>query len=468
MILTPKLRFWFCGLAVLAGCARFQPQPLSPETTAARLDARRLDNPGLKSFLAANAGGLPSSWPLAKWDLPSLTLAAFYFHPDLAVARAQWRVAQAGVQAAGARPNPSLSFSPSYDTQIPGNFSPWLIPVTFDIPLETAGKRSKRVAEAERAAESARYGFALAAWQIRSGVRACLLEFTFANRRAELLSQQFAAQTGIVQLLQGRLEAGAIARPNLTLAQVAGHKTQLDLSDARARQSDARSRLAQALGLSLAALDGVQFEFEGSAPKTGALDAKKARAVALRQRADILGALADYAVAEAELRLQVAKQYPDLHLGPGYAWNNGNAGDSQWSLGATLELPLLDQNRGPIAQAEAERKLAAAKFIALQAQVCGQIDRALASVQVARTQLQTAEELLAAEHAQEESAQAQLQAGAGDRLDLLNAQLESANAALTRLDNEEKLQSALGALEDALQQPTDALGAAIQKLSANP
>jgi outer membrane protein TolC len=220
------------------------------------------------------------------------------------------------------------------------------------------------------------------------------------------------------------------------------------------------------LGVSLAALEGVKLAFDFSAEAPAALTAADARGVALRQRADILGALANYAAAEADLRLQVARQYPDLHLGPGYAWNNGNAGDNQWSLGLTLELPILDQNQGPIAEAEAQRKLAAAKFAALQAQVCGQIDRALAAVQVAREQLQTSAKLLAAEKQQEQSAEAQLQAGAADSLEVLNAQLESANAALAALDNEEKLQSALGALEDAMQEPADSLAIVIQKMTA--
>jgi len=463
-----NMKIWplLCGIVVVAGCAHFRPQPLAPEHAAAQFDARRLDDPGLKSFLSQN-GSAPAEWPQAKWDLNSLTLAAFYFHPDLAVARAEWRVAQAGVLAAGARPNPSVSLSPSYDTQIPGNYSPWIIPLTFDIPIETAGKRGKRLAEAEKAAESARWSFAAAAWQIRSGVRASLLDFSLSGRRAELLQRQFAAQTNIVKLLQARLDTGAIARPELTLAQIAWHKTQLDLSDARAKQTDARSRLAQAIGVSRAALDGVKLGFNYAADEPESLNVTVARSVALRERADIMGALAGYAAAEAELRLQVAKQYPDLHLGPGYAWNNGNANDSQWILGATLELPLLDQNQGPIAQAEAERKLAAAKFAALQAQVCGQIDRAVAGVRVAREQLRTTDQLIAAEQAQEKSAQAQLQAGASDQLDVLNAQLESASAAVTRLDNEEKLQTALGALEDALQQPADSLAAVIQKISPN-
>ena len=124
------------------------------------------------------------------------------------------------------------------------------------------------------------------------------------------------------------------------------------------------------------------------------------------------------------MRLQIAKQYPDLHLGPGYAWNNGNAGDSQWSLGLTLELPILDQNQGPIAEAKARRELAAAQFTALQAKVIGEIDRAVAGYSVADGQLQTGDALLAAEQKQRESAAAQFQAGAADLLDSVSAQME--------------------------------------------
>lgn len=127
-----------------------------------------------------------------------------------------------------------------------------------------------------------------------------------------------------------------------------------------------------------------------------------------------------------------------------------------------------DQNQGPIGEAEAQRKLLAAKFLALQAQVIAQIDRAIAEVRVAREQLQTGEKLLDAEHDQLKSAEAQFQAGATDRQDLFNAQLESANTAVTQLDNEEKLQTAVGALEDALQSPSDQLAAVIKKISTEP
>ncbi len=240
----------------------------------------------------------------------------------------------------------------------------------------------------------------------------------------------------------------------------------MTLGDAQSAKVTAQSRLAQSLGLSEAALAGQKFKFESPPHGIGELTSRQAREIALRSRADILAALADYAAAEADLRLEVARQYPDLHLGPGYAWNNGNAGDNQWLLGATLELPILDQNQGPIAEAQARRKLAAAKFVELQSQVIGQIDLALDQVRAARQQLKSGSDLVTIERQQEKSTQAQLAAGAADPLDLLSAQLATANARLTQLDNLTKWQEAVGSLEDAFQRPTDSLAVAIGKLSA--
>jgi cobalt-zinc-cadmium efflux system outer membrane protein len=464
------MKYWslIFGIALLAGCAHFQPQPISPEKTAAQLESRRFDDDGLKKFLEQDLGHKLENWPATNWDFQELTLVAFYFHPSLEVARAQWLVAAAGLKTASARPNPSVTVTPGYDSQIPGNFSPWLVPLSFDLPIETAGKRGKRIAEAEKISESARWNFVSAVWKIRSDVRASLLDFTIAGRRADWLQKQFSAQQQIVELLQQRFAVGEISRPELTAAQIALNKTLLDLSDAQSKKSDARSHLAEALGLSEAALDGEELNFDFSAPDTRPLTSADARRVALRSRADILAALADYAASEADLRLEVAKQYPDLHFGPGYAWNSGNAGDSQWSLGLTLELPILDQNQGPIAEAEARRKLSAAKFIELQSQVVGEIDRAVSGFRVAEEQLKTGNELLAAEQQQQKSAQAQLEAGAADQLDSLNAELEFDSASLVQLENETQLQQACGQLEDALQSPLTLSDSLVQQMQKNP
>jgi outer membrane protein TolC len=321
---------------------------------------------------------------------------------------------------------------------------------SLDWPIETAGKRGKRIAEAEKTSESARWNYVSAAWQIRSGVRAALLDFSAAQKHAKLLQKQFVTQNEISRRLSQRFDAGAIARFELVPAQMALNKTQLEFSGAQSKLADARLRLAQALGLPFAALAGIQLETDFSPANLKVLNSADARRAALLGRADIRGALADYAAAEENLRLEIAKQYPDLHLNPGYQFDQG---DNKWTLGFTIELPVLNQNQGPIAESKARRELAAAKLLQLQAQVIGAIDRAVAGLEAARSQLKTGSALLDAAERQQQSVAAQVRAGAAEQLDLLNAEMELNAVQLAQLDGETQLQSASGALEDALQRP---------------
>jgi outer membrane protein TolC len=288
-------------------------------------------------------------------------------------------------------------------------------------------------------------------------VRANLLELTAANDRAALLQKQLNVQEQIAKLLEQRLAAGAVAQPELTTARIALNKTLLDLGDAKSKRAEARARLAQSIGLSADAIDGVEFAFDFNERSTDELTSKSARGIALRGRSDVLGALADYAASEAELRLQVAKQFPDVHLNPGYQFDQG---DNKWTLGISVELPVLNQNQGPIAEARAQREVAAARFIELQAGIIGEIDRAIAAERTAQEQLATSDQLLDAEEQQRQSVEAQLKAGAADPLDALSAQLELGMSAVAHLDGQMKWQQSLGALEDALQRPIQSIAGA--------
>lgn len=449
------------GAMTLAGCAHFQPKPLSPGQAAQELESRSLTNSALKGFLETNLRRNIQDWPHPPWDFDMLTLAAFYYHPDLAVARAQWDVAQAAIKTAGGRPNPTLSLVPGYDTTHSGVPSPWFPAITFDVPIETAGKRGKRIAAAERAAESARFNILTAAWQIRATLRTTLLDATAAYERMGLLQREVSIQERIVELLQRQAEAGAIARSDLNVRRIALQQSRLDLTVAQSQLVEARARAAEAIGIPLSALDDAELSFDPlrdfALPDD--LTSAEVRRVALMSRSDILAALADYAAAEATLRLEIAKQYPDVHLSPGYQYDTG---DNKWSLGITFDLPILNQNQGPIAEAAARREEAAAKFNALQAKVLAEIERAVEVFRVTKRSSTMLRSLAKEQENQLQSVEAQFKAGAVDQLELQNARLESAAAALAQLDGRIKLEQAAAALEDAVQRPLDMMRTAIQ------
>ena len=448
------MKFWpaIVALGLVAGCARFHPQPLSPAETAAGLESRSLGNPELKAFLEKHLNRELNPWPAAKWDFEMLTLAAFYYQPSLDLARAVWAEAQAGVVTAGARPNPTVGFTPQYVFN-PGVEPPWVATLNLDWPIETAGKRGARVTQARHLSESARLNISATAWQVRSQLRASLIDLSAATRRESLLRQQLAVQEQVVASLDQRREAGAMASSEIMPARLLVQKARLDLSDAQRQQVEARARVAEVMGLPVSALKDVEIAYDLTLfpADMERLTSTEVRRQALQRRPDVLAALADYAASESALQIEIAKQYPDVHLNTGFEYDQGL---QKWGLlGFGMELPLLNRNEGPIAQAAARRRQAAARFEALQAKVIADLDRALAVYEVAAKSRAGAEALLATQRKQQEVAEQQLKAGAADRLEVLTAQLELATSELVLQDSQTRLHQALGALEDAVQRP---------------
>jgi outer membrane protein TolC len=143
-----------------------------------------------------------------------------------------------------------------------------------------------------------------------------------------------------------------------------------------------------------------------------------------------------------------------LHLGSGYQWDQG---ENKWNLALTLELPILNRNQGPIAEAEARRKEAAAQLLALQGRVIAEIDRAATSQLATRAQLGEVQRVREALRDRLQLVEARLSAGGADQLEFQTAKTELSASELTLLDAEVKSAQAAGLLEDALQIPVQAL-----------
>lgn len=392
-----------------------------------------------------------------------LTLAAFYYNPSLDVARAQWQVALGGEVTAAALPNPTVVATPGYDFNYT-ELSPWLPSIEFDYTVETAGKRGYRKAKSRHEAESARLNIASAAWQVRANLRTSLIDLAAARERAQILQSQLTLQQKIADALGQQLQAGAVSAFEASQARIALAKAQLDLADARQQEADARVRVADAIGVPAKAVAGLDLAYNLSPIPAAAneLTSDRLRDEALTNRADILGALADYAAAQSALQLEIAKQYPDINLGPGYQYDHG---EHTFTLAITAELPIFDQNQGPIAEAAAHRAEMAARFTALQAKIISDIDRATATYRVNSESVSTLDALAAAQKQQNEAVAQQFQAGAADQLEVLNSQLELAAGELVQLEGRVKLHESLAALEDAVQRPIEALNPTVIQIA---
>lgn len=442
---------------IFAGCARFKSLPISPEHSLAKFQKRSLDDPGLKTFIEANLCTNLTEWPVVQWDFQKLTLVAFYYNSDLEIARAQWTVADAGKTTAGGRPNPTLAVTPAYNStaSVP---SPWLVTPSLDIPLETAGKRGYRIAQARELSSVARLSLVSVAWNVRGKVRKSLLDIYLADKTKALLDAQLVIHEENFRLIERQHEAGAISAFELNQTRLSRDSARLVLHDAVAQTADARIGLADALGIPSTALEGGRFSFtDFKLPEEQHF--AQMRQTALLNRADIRAALAEYAASQTALQLEIAKQYPDVNLGPGYEYDQGN---NKWSLGLTVTLPVLNQNQGAIKEATARRAEKAANFNAVQARAIAEIDRAWAASSIALQKRADAEAMLSRLEKQAKLSQAMYEAGEITKSDLAAQRLQLGSQALSRLDAQVKSQQALGDLEDALQTSLDIPSAALE------
>lgn len=438
----------------ILGCAAqmYRPQPLEPARIATELGARRSDDPGLRAFMERH--GYPvSTWPPAQWDLAALTLMAVYFHPDMEVARANLEVQRAGEITAGQRPNPRGGPLLEHHTGKGNVDSPWSIGLGLDIPIELGDKRAARIARAEQMSEAARLSIGETAWRVRSRLRQRFVAVYAAKAEAALLKRELAVREQEVAMLERRAKAGEANPSEVTLARLRLQSARLAVDGADGTIRAARAALAEALGLPFERAETLALGFDKlDSGELAPIPAEAVQRAALQNRLDLRQGEARYAAAEAALREEIAKQYPDLNLSPGLLWDQGD-----WvnSLGALVLLPVLNRNEGPIAEAEARRKLEAARFTSLEAGVFAELASARVRFEAALKAWNTAKGLVAQETGRIEDVRKLIAFGEADRLSLIEAQIELVAAQRAELKAKIDAFQAWGGVEDAVQRPLD-------------
>jgi cobalt-zinc-cadmium efflux system outer membrane protein len=451
----------------LCACATYRPAPLKPAETAHQFAQRSLDAPELCEYLRANLGSGPSSCPPAQWNLAYLTLVGFFYSPDLTVAQAKLEVARAAIITAGQRPNPSIGIGPAYTASASPSFSPWAIgAVTLNFPIETAGRRGDRIARAQRLADAAALGVGEAAWRVRSAIRTALLNHLLAQREYDLARAYESTSERIARLLQERVAAGAAAAPALNFARANLAAARLKAVQAQSRAPETLNTLAGALGVPVEALQAVKLVWPklDQPPGEASLTASQVRQLALLNRIDLRRMLAQYAAADAALKLEIARQYPDINLGGGYSWE---VNENIFELIPVIALPLMNQNQGPIAEAEATRAQLAAEFTALQDSIIAQANGALTTYRGALEAFEQGSRSAAFFEQRLAATQQAAELGDIDSLTLATTQLETISAEQATLSALANAQQAFGALEDAVERPLDDGGLRSFKLPAS-
>lgn len=448
-------------MLLLSACGfqTYQAKPVDPKQTLARYESVDPNNEDFRQFLIAQ--DYPAeSLPVRRWGLRELSMAALFYHPQLNVARAQWRAARAGELTAAQRPLPGASGGIENHSQTDGGASPWTYSLGIDLPIETAGKRQARIDRALSLSEAARIDIAQNAWQVRSRLVSSWIDYNASLLQVEVLQQELELRRQIVSMLDARFEAGMISSVERSNARLQLQRVEQALEAEKNRAPELRALLAGNIGLPLSTLEKLPLDtiaieniynqsHQRSLQRYSSDDIQQA---AMLNRLDLRAALARYSAAEARLRLEIARQYPDIVLSPGYSYDQG---DRIWSLGIGALMTLLNKNRGLIAEAKALRDVEAAQFEALQAKTISDVAQTKARYYAALDELDKARAIRAAQIERTTRVERQFDAGFADRLEATTTRLENLLATQNLLNVEYKTQRAANALEDAIQQPLE-------------
>jgi cobalt-zinc-cadmium efflux system outer membrane protein len=451
------------AVVTAAGCVHYSPRPLPPEQLVASFADRRLDDPRLREFLDAHLPARSGQWPRPGWDRADLLLVMLYFNDAVAEGRAGFQLVAAARRTARERPNPNVTLLTEYANEenqlteyanLHGLASLWLFGLTPDIPLDVGTKRTARIAVADLTAEQARYDFMEVVWKERVALRRALVDLLMTQREVSLLETVRTDREAQLEMARRRLEAGAASHGDLDRLVADAVADEQRLHDARRRVSAARSALASSMGVPVAAVESLSLRWEKlEEPQVDQSLLTRWREEALLARADVHSAVVGYSVAEEALRLEVAKQYPQVHVGPGYTWDHGI---HRLQFNLSMEVPILNQHQGAIGEAEARREQAGARLEAAVETAYGEIDEAIRQWRLALERVADARGAVyeAAQRIYEDTERG-FDAGNNDRTELVAARVARSLAELQILDAVRTAQEALAALEDAMRRPLE-------------
>jgi len=431
------------------GFQEYIAKPIDTAALGQKIAARRADNEQFHQYLVNN--GYPAArLPIQQWSLDDLIHCALFFNPSLDIARAQWRSAEAAKLTAAEMRLPTIGGQYAKSNNASEEISPHAYGLSIEIPIETANKRNIRIESAQHLSEAAKLRIAQAAWQLRNDVAKTFNEYQANRQQIKLLSKEQSYRQDVVAIYQKRIDLGESSSIELSKAKLQLQTLNTELESKQRNHLVLLSGLANSLGLPLAQVEQMQIADTADAKMLTTPAPADLQTSALLNRLDIRIALERYAVAEAKLKLEIAKQYPDIVISPGYAYEFG---DKIWSLGLSSLMTILTKNKLAIAEATQLREVEARQFEALQTNVIAEVNVANAKLTQAVQLLDNQKNLYQQQQANTRRMDSRLRAGEIDRLELSYAKLEEVLAEQHIAMANFQLTASVNDLENAIQSP---------------
>jgi len=388
-----------------------------------------------------------ASEPNAAYTLNTMIDLALERNPSIAGAQGVVQQSRGQQVAAGAYLNPSIAGSaghgsirdPSTGVSITERT------VTVEQPLEWQGKRRARQQAADASAAGAGAAMDETRLNVVADVKVAFYHVLFAQRDAELTSQNLTMVEEVLRTVKARVAAGDATLFETMKATVEVQKATKEVARAQNALVVVRAKLDMVTGSALGAQFSIQGDFESlrQEPDRAALTARAIeRHPTLRRLAKLVEQAEFSTVLERESRIPNVTVHGNYHR---------EAGDEAITAGLSVPLPLWYQRQGEIESALGARHRAEAERLRAQNELTQAITQHVQEVRTANEQLQVFETGLLKQAEQTlKVARISFQQGAASLLDLLDSQRVYRQTLLEYVQARTDLSIALARLERAV------------------
>lgn len=272
-----------------------------------------------------------------------------------------YRVAAVEVERArgarlGAEPyfpgNPLLSFDAGPRDQADERGTKFSYQARIEQPVDVAGQRKARLAEADANIALAEARLAVAGAEVRTRVRSAYVNALIAARRVDDAEQRVATAERLERAARDRVATGAASEVEQRLAEAERGKAEAERLAAATDLQQARAALAAQLDLPPGQTLRLTTALGAPPPRT--FDADTLVDVALERRRELLALREEGRAIDAELTRLRAERIPPVS----FVFNmQQDSPDQYWAgPGISIAAPVWRRNQGSIAEAEAARR----------------------------------------------------------------------------------------------------------------
>ena len=332
------------------------------------------------STLSATATGPVTSVAadVQEFDAPALQALVLRFNPLLLATAQSVDAARASVTAAGALLNPRVEWSRG-PWQALGAGSASSQSWTLTQPIENPQLRRARIDSAQAGEKSAEQQLAAVRNDLLAQLWMRIFEAVLHQGEAEAAAESLTLLEQVQQRVRVRVSSGEAPRYELI-------KADSEVINARERQQNALLRADKTL-LEINRLTAGQLPARWklkpptTAERSMTLTLEQLQAAAIESNPEIRALKHELERAQSRLAAVRASLLPSVDLR--YAqMSDPQVRQSQWGVG--VQIPLLDQRKGPIAEAVAELERARTRYEGRQAEMSQQILLAWRSLEMSR------------------------------------------------------------------------------------